>query len=78
MGRVRFGSLATQRTTSLGGHKEMVPGLQDLLQNIKALEDYLRACRSGEPEQAFSITPEEMEVVRSFRRFMAREDEYLA
>jgi hypothetical protein len=56
----------------------MVPGLQELLQNIKALEDYLRACRSGEPEQAFSITPEEMEVVRSFRRFMAREDEYLA
>jgi hypothetical protein len=55
----------------------MVPGLQDLLQNIKALEDYLRACRSGKPEQAFSITPEEMEVVRSFRRFMAQEDESL-
>ena len=55
----------------------MVPGLHDLLQNIKTLEDYLKACRSGEPEQAFTITPEEMEVVRSFRRFMARGDEYL-
>ena len=68
--------LAAPANGPLGGHKEMVPGLQDLLQNIKALEDYLRACRSGEAEQAFPITPEEMEVVRSFRRFMAREDEY--
>jgi hypothetical protein len=54
----------------------MVPGLQDLLQDIKALEDYLRACRSGETEQSFPITREEIEVVKSFRRFMAQEDEY--
>lgn len=55
----------------------MVPGLQDLLQNVKALEDYLKACRAGEAEQAFPITREEMELIKSFRRFMAQGDEYL-
>lgn len=53
----------------------MLPGLQELLQNIKELEDYLRACRSGEEERVFQITREEMEVVRSFRRFMAQEND---
>ena len=53
----------------------MVPGLQDLLHNIKTLEDYVKACRLGEEEQIFPITREEMEVIKSFRRFMAQEDE---
>ena len=53
----------------------MVPGLQDLLHDIKALEDYLKACRAGEDRTSFPITREEIEVVKSFRRFMAQEDE---
>ena len=53
----------------------MVPGLHDLMQSIKTLEDYVKACQSGEEERAFPITREEMEVVKSFRRFMAQEDE---
>jgi hypothetical protein len=53
----------------------MVPGLQDLLHNIKTLEEYVKAGRSGEEEQFFPITREEMEVVKSFRRFMAPQDD---
>jgi hypothetical protein len=53
----------------------MVPGLQDLMHDIRALEDYVEACRSGEEERLFPITREEMEVIKSFRRFMAQEDE---
>jgi hypothetical protein len=53
----------------------MVPGLQDLLHDIKTLEDYVKGRRSGEEERSFPITREEMEVVKSFRRFMAQQDE---
>lgn len=53
----------------------MVPGLQDLLHNIKTLEEYVKAGRSGKEERFFPITREEMEVVKSFRRFMAQQDE---
>ena len=52
----------------------MVAGLQDLLHNIKTLEDYAKACRPAE-DDIFPITREEMEVIKSFRRFMAHEDE---
>lgn len=53
----------------------MLPGLQGLLQNIKELEDYLKTCRLGEEERIFQITREEMEVIRSFRRFMTQEND---
>jgi hypothetical protein len=53
----------------------MVPGSQDLLRNIKTLEDYLKAHQSTEENQTFPMTQEEIEVVKSFRRFMAQEDE---
>jgi hypothetical protein len=53
----------------------MVPGLQDLMQSIKTLEDYAKACLSRGEERSFPITQEEIEVIKSFRRFMAQEDE---
>ena len=67
--------MAHQRRTSQEDIKGMVPGLQDLLHNIKTLEEYVKAGRSGEEERFFPITREEMEVVKSFRRFMAQQDE---
>ena len=51
----------------------MLPGLQELLQDIKELEDCVKASRSEADGQIFPITREEMEVIKSFRRFMAQE-----
>jgi hypothetical protein len=53
----------------------MLPGLQDLLENVKELEDHFKANRSGEARRIFPITLEEEEVIRSFRRFMAQDSD---
>jgi hypothetical protein len=51
----------------------MMPGLSQLYEDIKTLEDYARACRSKEELQMVLITREEADVIDSFRRFMAKE-----
>ena len=46
-----------------------IPGIQHLLKEVKALEDYARACRSGDELQMVLVTREEAAVIESFRRF---------
>lgn len=53
----------------------VIPGLQDLLRDIKRLEDYAKAYQSRDEAQILPITSEEAEVIRSYRRFLAQEDE---
>jgi hypothetical protein len=53
----------------------LVAGLHALMHNIRTLEDYVKACRRGEEERVFPITREEMEVIKSYRRLMAQENE---
>jgi len=48
----------------------MVSAVQDLLKDIKILEDYARACQSGEELRIVPLTREEVDVIASFRRFM--------
>jgi hypothetical protein len=43
--------------------------MQDLFKEIKALEDYARACQSGDELQMVLVTREEADVIESFRRF---------
>jgi len=51
----------------------MIPGLSHLLKDIKALEDYGRACQSREEERMVRLTREEVDVIESFRRFKAQD-----
>jgi hypothetical protein len=51
----------------------IVPGMQHLLKEIKVLEDYARACQSGEETRMVRLTREEADVIESFRRFKAEE-----
>ena len=53
----------------------IVPGMQELLRDIKILEDYARACQSEEELRIVTLTREEVDVVASFRRFMAEEND---
>ncbi len=46
-----------------------IPGMTELLKDIKVLEDRARACQSRENERVVLLTREEAEVVESFRRF---------
>lgn len=50
-----------------------VPGVSQLLADIKAMEDFARACRSGEDVRMVIVTREEAEVIDSYRRFRAEE-----
>ena len=52
----------------------MIPGIQDLVKEIKALEDYARASRSGDELQMVLVTREEADVIESFRRFQFQDD----
>ncbi len=52
-----------------------VPGMSDLLKSIKTLQDHARACQSGDDLRMVVLTREEEEVIESFRRFKAHEDE---
>jgi hypothetical protein len=53
----------------------LVPGLSHLLKDIKTLEDHARACRSREEVRMVLVTREEAEVIESFRRFEAQEND---
>jgi hypothetical protein len=46
-----------------------IPGLTELLKDIKTLEDHARASRSKEELRMVVVTPEEADVIESFRRF---------
>ena len=52
-----------------------VLGMSDLLKSIKTLQDHARACQSGDDLRMVVLTREEEEVIESFRRFRAYEDE---
>jgi hypothetical protein len=49
--------------------------MQDLFKEIKAIEDYARACRSGDELQMVLVTREEADVIESFRRFKVEDYE---
>ena len=49
-----------------------IPGMTDLLKNIKAIEDYAQACQSREEARIVRVTREEADVIDSFRRFKAQ------
>jgi hypothetical protein len=51
----------------------MVPGMPHLLKDIRVVEDYARACQSGEETRMVPLTREEADVLESFRRFKAQE-----
>ena len=51
----------------------MIPGLSLLTKDIKAVEDHARACHSTEEERVVLLTPEEVDVIESFRRFKAQD-----
>ncbi len=51
----------------------MIPGMSELLKDIKTLEDYARACRSSGEDQMVLLTQEEVDVIESFRRFKAQD-----
>jgi hypothetical protein len=51
----------------------MIPGMVQLLEGIKVLEDLARADRSREELRMVLVTREEADVMESFRRFKAEE-----
>ena len=51
----------------------MIPGMQHLLKDIKAIEDHARACQLREELRMVLVTREEADVIESFRRFKAQE-----
>jgi hypothetical protein len=67
------GRLGPGGSFSGGNNRMTIPGLSDLLKDIKTLEDYARACRSREEERLVLLTREEVDVIESFRRFMAQD-----
>ena len=50
-----------------------LPGVSQLLADIKAMEDFVRACRSNEDVRMVIVTREEAEVIDSYRRFRSEE-----
>jgi hypothetical protein len=50
-----------------------IPGLSDLLKDIKTLEDHARAHHSREETRMVPLTREEADVVESYRRFLAQD-----
>jgi hypothetical protein len=53
----------------------MVPGMPQLLKDIKVIEDYARACQSWEEIRMVLLTREEEDVIESFRQFKAQDDD---
>jgi len=53
-------------------NRMMIPGMLHLLKDIKTLEDHARSCQSRE-EERMVLTPEEADVIESFRRFKAQD-----
>jgi hypothetical protein len=51
----------------------MIPGMPQLLKDLKLLEEYARACQSKEEIRMVVLTREEVDVIESFRRFMSQE-----
>jgi hypothetical protein len=51
----------------------MIPGVAQLYEEVKALEDYIRACQSDGEVRLVFVTREEADVIESFRRFKAQE-----
>jgi hypothetical protein len=47
--------------------------MQHLFKEIKALEDYARACQSGDELHMVLVTQEEADVLESFRRFKSQD-----
>jgi hypothetical protein len=62
----------SHETAEKGSDLMMIPGMSQLTEDIKALEDYARACQSKEELRLVLVTAEEVEVINSFRRFMAQ------
>jgi hypothetical protein len=62
-----------RRSAYREGHKgrrsTMIPGLTELLKDIKSLEDHARAARSREELRMVIVTREEADVIESFRQF---------
>ena len=50
-----------------------IPGLNELLKEIKTLEDHAKARHSREEMRMVPLTREEADVVESFRRFKAQD-----
>jgi hypothetical protein len=50
-----------------------IPGLNELLRDIKTLEDHARAHHSKEETRMVPLTREEADVVESYRRFLAQD-----
>ena len=48
-----------------------IPGLNELLKDIKTLEDHAKARHSKEEMRMVPLTREEADVIESFRRFKA-------
>ena len=51
----------------------VIPGLLQLVKDLKAIEEHAQACRSGEEERMVRLTREEVDVIESFRRFKAQD-----
>jgi len=47
-----------------------IPGVGELLREVKTFVDFARGCRAGEPV-SIPLTREEVDVVASYRRFVA-------
>jgi hypothetical protein len=50
-----------------------IPGMSQLLETIKTLEDHARAYRLRDEVRMVLVTAEEADVLESFRRFKAEE-----
>ncbi len=51
----------------------IIPGMNDLLKQLRELEDHARAYRLGQQRQMVPLTQEEVDVVESYRRFLAED-----
>jgi hypothetical protein len=65
--------ISPSQEATKGRRNRMMPGISELLEDIKALEDYARACRSRGELRMVLVTAEEVDVIDSFRRFKAQE-----
>jgi hypothetical protein len=52
-----------------------IPGMPQLLRDIKVLEDFARACQSREEMRMVLLTREEEDVIESFRRFKSQDED---
>jgi hypothetical protein len=53
----------------------MIMGMQELMRDIRAFENYIRACQSGDELRSVPLTREEVEVVASYRRFLSEQED---